>query len=138
MDACLSGTPRNGEGPRNGIERELGRVAVPTEVADDDLLKRRLQLGEDARRGGVGEMSVAGEYALFDRPRSPGVLLKKLFIVIRFDEKGLNSAQHFENQAGGVAEISEHTKTRTIQRNAEADGISGVMRNRECADGEAA
>ena len=138
MDACLSRTPGDGEGPRNGIERELGRVAVPAEVAKDDMLKRRLQLGEDARRGGVGEMSVAGEDALFDRPRSPGVLLKEFFIVIRFDEKGLNSAQHFENQAGGVAEIGEHTKARAIRRNAKADGISGVMRDRECADGETA
>ena len=137
MDACLSVTPRSGEASRNAIERKLGRVAVPTEVADDDLLKWRLQLGEDARRGGVGEMSVAGEYALFDRPRSPGVLLKEFFIVIHFDEKCANSAQHLENQSGGVTEIGEHTKARTIRRNAEADGIGGVMWDRERADHEA-
>ena len=137
MDACLSVTPRSGEASRNAIERKLGRVAVPTEVADDDLLKWRLQLGEDARRGGVGEMSVAGENALFDRPGSPSVLLKELFIVIRFDQKGPNPAQHFENQPGGVAEIGEHAKARTIRRNAEADGIGGVMWDRERADHEA-
>ena len=102
------------------------------------MLKRRLELGEDTSRGGVGEMPVAGENALFDRPRSPGVLLKEIFIVVRFDEQRPNPAQHFENQAGGIAEIGEHTKARTVRRNAEADGIGSVMRNRECADREAA
>lgn len=131
-------TPRGGEALRNAIERKLGRVTVPAEVSDDDLLKRRLQLGEDARRGGVGEMPVAGENALFDRPGSPGVPLKEFFIVVRFDQKGPNPAQHFENQPGGVAEIGEHTKARTIRRNAEADGIGGVMRDRKRADRETA
>ena len=54
------------EASRGGIERKLGRVAVAAEVAEDDLLKGRLQLGEHACGGGVGEMSVTGEDALFD------------------------------------------------------------------------
>ena len=61
MDACPSRASGEGDGPRDRIERELWRVAIAAEVAKDDTLKGRFQLGQDARGGGVGKMSMAGE-----------------------------------------------------------------------------
>ena len=57
--------------------------------------------------------------------------------MICFDEKCADSAQHVENQSGGVTEIGEHAKAGTIGRNAKSDRIGGVVRNGEGSDGEA-
>ena len=64
MDACPSRESGESDGLRGRIERELWRVAIAAEVAKDDSLKGRLQLGQHARGGGVGKVSMTGEDAL--------------------------------------------------------------------------
>lgn len=80
---------------------------------------------------------MTGEDALFDGPGPSCIFLKEFFIVICFDEKRADSAQHFEDKSCRITEIGEHAKAGTIGRNAKSDGIGGVVRNGEGADREA-
>lgn len=115
----------------------MGGVTVATEVTENDVLQRGLQLCEDSCGGGVGEMPVAREDALLDRPWSPKVFLQESFIVIRFYEKRLDPAKRVENKPGCVAEIGEYSEARAIRRNSKPDRIRSVMRDGKSPDLEA-
>lgn len=54
--------------------------------------------------------------------------------MVGFNEKSMDSAERFEDEASGVSQIGENTKKDLIVRQAEADGVGGVMRNGEGAN----
>ena len=58
------------EGLAHGFDGQLGGVAVAAEVSEDDAAQRRgAGAGGEVGGGVVGEVSVRGEDALFDRKR---------------------------------------------------------------------
>jgi hypothetical protein len=127
-----------GEALHGTIQSEVRGVTIAAEVTENDMSQRGLKFRQDSSGGDVREMPVAGEDALLDRPWSPGIPLQQPLVVIHFDQDRLDSAKRIEDQSGGIAEVGEHSKARTIRGNSKPDGVHGVMRDGKCPDLEAA
>ena len=99
--------------------------------------------GDDVGRRGIGEMPVTGHDPLFGRPRTFGVVLQELFVVIRLDDEGMRLAHAFARKLRGETEISQKAERRPIMMQNESNRIHRVVWNaksldRDIPDGEVA
>ena len=78
-------------------------------------------------------MTRAAHYALLDVPRI-GTDLQHFQIVIGFEDEEVGFAQVMFYQLGHVAEVGDDGNFFAVRAEGVADGISGVVRNRECGD----
>ena len=75
------------------VHGEPRGIAVAAQVTENDVFKRGIQLRQHLCGGGIGEMTVPGENALFHRPRPLGIFLQQFLVVIGLDQQGPNAAQ---------------------------------------------
>ena len=92
------------------------------------LLQRgRLDAGDEGGGFGIREVAVAGGDALLDGPRTAGVPLQELLIVVGFDDQGLDAASGLADQAGSESEVSEDGEGDMATFDAKAHGIRGIV-----------
>lgn len=116
----------------HGLVRQFRTVAIGTEVAQVDVFDARGgQLCGGFSGGIVGEVTVAGEDALFDRPGASGVLLQHLQIVVGFEHQGARAAYPFHDQLRGVAEVSQESDAALLVVKNESDWVVSVVRHSE-------
>lgn len=116
---------------------EVGVVAVLAQVGEEDVPEVfGGDFGDELRSGLIREVAVAREDALFHRPGALGVVLKKGFVVVRFDHERVDATDRVEDLAGGIAKVGEDPKGGIGAGNDEAQGVGGVMRHGEGVDAE--
>ncbi len=94
---------------QNSTGGECRGVTVFAQVREEDMAQiGACDFGNEAGCGLVGEMAVPGENALLHRPRTVLIILKEGFVVIRFDEYGIDSTRGVHNLTRRVAEIREN------------------------------
>ena len=112
------------------VVREFGRVAFAAQVGEIELPQTG---GHDLRGGfgggGVGDVAVASEDALFQRPRAARTFLQHLHVVVGFEDKDVRRADAFQHELGDVGEVGGKTDVAGRGAEHEADGILRVMRN---------
>lgn len=118
---------------------EFGAVAVAAEVAEVDVA----EVGTDDFRGGVGsggitEVAVSAEDALFGGPRSAGIFLEEFEVVVGFEDEDVGGADALDDEFGGVAEVGEEADVAGGGAEEESDGVLGVVGDGERIDGDIA
>jgi hypothetical protein len=79
-------------------------IAIAAEVAEPDMFELAGVKGfEDFESGVVREMSVAAFDALFEGPRTLGVLVEEFAVVIGFEYKVVEVLEALEDALGHVA-----------------------------------
>src|SRR5262245_8403682 len=94
--------------------RQVRAVAVLAQMTEIQVA----QLAGNDLFGGiggslVGKMPVPAEDALFDAPGAAQIVLEHFHVVIGFEHKDVRYSDPFDDQAGGVSEISEESDTAT-------------------------
>jgi hypothetical protein len=88
------------------VVREFGPVAFAAQVREVKMLQIG---GHDLRGGlgggGVGEMAVASEDALFQRPGPARTILQHLHVVVGFEDEDVCGADAVKHEPGDVAEV---------------------------------
>ena len=79
-------------------------------------------------------MPVSGHDPLFGRPRTFGVVLQELLVVIRLNHQGMRLADAFARELRGETEIGEETEGGPIMMQNESNRIHRVVRNAERLD----
>src|SRR5689334_3213036 len=93
------------------LDRQLRCIAVAAEVAQDNAVDFSWkQFLDDRSCGRVRQMTVARHDPLFYRPRAMKIALQKFFVVIGFDDQGVNLPQPLHNHLRRITEISDEPK----------------------------
>src|ERR1700730_3258642 len=79
-------------------------------------------------------MSVTGQNALFDRPRSLRVSLQPLLIMIGLNDESVDFADTLPGKFRGIAEIGEKSDRTVIAGQDKRDRIDRIMRHVKCLD----
>lgn len=114
---------------------EFGAVAIAAEVAEVDVA----EVGADDFRGGVGsggiaEVAVATEDALFGGPGASGIFLEEFEVVVGFEDEDVGGADALDDEFSGVAEVGEEADVAGGGAEEEADGVLGVVGDGERID----
>ena len=112
------------------VLREFGLVAFAAQVREVKLLQPG---GHDLRDGvggsGVGDVAVASEDALLQRPRAARTILQHLHVVIGFEHEDVRGADAVEHELGGVAEVGGKPDVPGRGAQNKSDRILRVVRN---------
>jgi len=132
------------EGLFGGNAGKIGSVVLFGEMREDEVARpgvENLGIGEEFADDRIGKMSGAAHDALLD---VPGIRadLEHFEIVIGFEDEEIGVAEMYFDELGKIAEIGDDGNFGVATAAGVADGISGVMGNRErrdfnIADGEA-
>src|SRR5438093_4531146 len=119
----------------HGLERESGCIAIAAEMAEHDTIDfSRKQFFDHDGGCVIGEMSVPRLNPLFHRPGPMGIVLQKFFVVVCFDDQGMNLPKPFHNHLGRVTEIGDESESARSRIERESDRIDRVVRDREGLD----
>ena len=128
----------------SGEADKIGIVVFLRNVGEDEIARNGVEAVGVAKifaYGVIRKMAGAAENALLD---DPGIRadLEHVQIVIGFEDQAIGAAQMHFDQFGHVAEVGDDGHLCAIRTEGEADGVGGVMGNREgvdvnVADGEA-
>src|SRR5215471_18354572 len=118
------------QGTANRFDCELGRVAIATKVTKHDAINfSGKQFFDHGRSRVVGKMSMPRLDPLLHRPRTVGVVLQKLFVVVRLDDQGVHRPQSFDDHFRRITEIGNKSEAARAGVKREADRIDRVMRH---------
>lgn len=121
------------------VVREFGRVAFAAQVREVELPQTG---GHDLRGGfgggGVGNVAVASENALLQRPRAARTFLQHLHVVVRFEDKDVRRTDTFQHELGHVAEVGGKADVAGGSVQQKADGVLRVVRNGKSFDAHVA
>jgi len=111
---------------------KLGLVAIAAEMAEDDALDfSRQQFLDHAYRRRIRQVPVARLDPLFHRPRPMCIVLKKFFIMIRFDHERVHFAQSLDDHLRRVTEIGDETEPARSCVKGKSQRIDSVVRDGE-------
>ena len=134
--AQQAGSPVEGALGRNA--GQLRKIIAFREMPEDDVGCLAVVLGfEVGGCGLVGEVSDAGKDALLDGP-GVGAVAEHLQVMIGFEQEQVNLFQLGFDVGRDVAEVGCDSHAHALGLEDEADGVCGVMRNGEWADGDVA
>ena len=119
-----------------GDTRDVGIIVLLGKMREDHMARAAIEyfgIGEKFTDQRVRKMAGAAHHALLD---VPGIRpdLQHFEIVIRFENQEIGFAQMMLHQLGHVAEIGDDRDFHSIRAKSVADGIGGIMRNRERID----
>jgi hypothetical protein len=121
----------------DGFAGEVGGVAVLAEVGEEDVAEVfGGDFGDEFGGGLVGEVAVAGEDSLFDRPGALGVVLEQGFVVVGLDDERVDALDGVDDLPCCVAEVGEDAEGGIRGGEDEAHGVCGVMGHGEGLDAE--
>ena len=127
-----------------GEAHEVGIVVFLGDVREDEIARARIEafgIGKELTDRVIGKMPGAGKYALLD---DPGVRanLEHVEIVVGFEDQTVGFAQMQLDMIRHVTKIGADGHLGAVGAEGEADGIGGIVREREgvnfdIADGKA-
>lgn len=110
----------------------VGVVAVVAQMAEHHVMQARVgHAFDELCRLVIGKVAVTGADALLGGPRAFGVSLQQLGIVIGFHKKAVGGLEAVLDQVGDKTDVAEHPQAGFFIGNDKADGIHGIVRNRE-------
>ena len=130
-----------GEMGANDVEGAFEFVAFAAEMGNEDLAKGVAgDVFEELCGGFVGQVPLAAEDALFQRPGAGGAA-DEIDVVVGLQDEELAAAEAFARDLGGHAEIGGHAHAGRAAGKDEADRVVGVVgegkgQNGNIADGE--
>lgn len=105
------------------------------QVPEDEGLDAAIQIVFDEVTGDcVGQVAVAAHDALFNAP-GVGADLEHLEIVVGLEKENLDAPEVDFDGIRDVAKVCGDADFDAVCQESEADGVNGVMRNREALDG---
>src|SRR5437016_3626426 len=114
----------------HGLERERGRIAIAAEMAEHDTIDfSRKQFFDHGGGCVIGEMSVSRLNPLFHRPGPMRIVLQEFFVVVCFDDQGMNLPKPFHDHFGRVTEIGDESETARSGMKHKTDRIDRVVRH---------
>src|SRR5438132_8427858 len=114
----------------HGLERKSGRIAIAAEMAEHDTIDfSRKQFFDHGGGRVIGEMSVPRLNPLFHRPGPMRIILQKFFVVVCFDDQGMNLPKPFHNHLGRVTEIGDESESARSRIERESERIDRVVRH---------
>ena len=97
-----------GEVLADGFAGEVGGVAVLAQVGEEDVAEVfGGDFGDEFCGGLVRKVAVTGEDALLYGPGALGVVLEECFVVVGFDDEGVDAFHGIEDLARRVAEVGK-------------------------------
>ena len=124
------------EGFFGGDADDVGIVVLLGDVREDQMARAAVEnfgVGKKFADDCIRKMARAAHHALLDEPRVRAHL-QHLEIVIRFENQEIGFAQMVLHKLRQIAEIGDDRDFHAIRAETVADGIGGVMRNRERID----
>ncbi len=116
-------------------ESHLRSVTVFAQVSKVEMAEIfRDDLSGDFGGGFIGQMSVPAQNALFHTPRTLGVILEKLGVMIGFEDQDSGFADPLDDHLRGMAQICEKTNVISVCMEHKTHGILGIMWNGESID----
>lgn len=121
------------EGFFSGEAHEVGIIVFLGYVSQDQITSmavKTFRVAEILTDSVIGKMAGAAQYALF---YDPGIRanFQHVEVVIGFKQQTIGVAQMNFDKLGHVAEIGNQRHLGALTAKCEADGVDGIMRNRE-------
>ena len=115
---------------------DVGRVVLLGEVREDEMARAAVEdfgIGEEVADDAIRKMPRAAHHALLD---VPGIRadLEHVEIVIRFEDQEIGFAQVMLHKLRHVAEVGNDGDFGAIGAKGKADGIGGIVGDREGID----
>ena len=115
------------------------RVALAAQVREVKLFQiGGHDLCDGFGGGDVGDVAVAAEDALLQRPRTARTVLQHFHVVIGFEHEDVGGANAFGHELGDVAKVGGKTDVARTGAENVADGILGVVWNGKGIDADIA
>ena len=119
-----------------GNASKVGRVVLFGNVGEDEMASASVEdfgIGEEFADDGVGKVAGAAHHTLLD---VPGIRtdFQHFEIVIRFENQEIGFAEMEFHDFGHVAEVGDDGDFFAVGAESVADGVGGIVRNRERGD----
>jgi hypothetical protein len=121
------------------VAGEFGGVAFAAEMREVEMAQAvGHDLGGGLGGGDVGDVTVAAEDALLERPGTARAVLEHFDVVIGFEHEDVGQTDAFEDEFGDVAEVGDETNVAGAGVEHEADRVLGIVRDGKGLDADVA
>ena len=123
-----------GKGTRSMVQRDLGVIVSATQMSQEDMGRLPVEgVDQKGRQFLVGEMSDSAQNTLLDAP-GVGSNFQHLLVMIGFHDEPVTPRQVADHRRCEFTQIGDKSSANALCRETKADGLGGIMRDREGFD----